>query len=284
MKKIDFDGTSLPIRKFKLEYLVPNASICMIAKRGSGKSILCKDILYHFKDILPGGVIISPTDKMNEFYGRFFPKIFIHYEYKTEILDKLLKRQEIIIEKMRKKYKEGKILNPRAFLVMDDCLASKGKWAKDPKIMEVLMNGRHYQLMYILTMQFPLGISPELRNNFDYVFLLADDTVSNQKRVWEHYAGIFPTFSNFKGVFNELTKDYGAMVIVNRGKRETFHDKIFWYKADRHSINRIGDKQFNDFDKKNYDKEWKAKFAKFNASKYFEDRKRRKIIVKKKYD
>ena len=188
MKNITFDGTSLPIREFKLEYIVPNASICMIARRGSGKSILCKDILYHFKDKLPGGVIIAPTDKMNEFYGRFFPKIYIHYEYKTEILDKLLKRQEIIIEKMKKKYREGKKLNPRAFLIMDDCLASKSKWAKDPKINEVLMNGRHYRLMYILTMQFPLGISPELRTNSDYVFLLADDTNNNQKRIEEDYA------------------------------------------------------------------------------------------------
>ena len=284
IREINFDGSSLPIRRFKLEYIVPNASICMIAKRGSGKSFLVKAILNHFKNILPGGVIISPTDKMNEFYGRFFPKIFIHYTYKTEILEKLLSRQEMIIEKTRKKYKEGKKLNPRAFLIMDDCLASKGKWAKDPKIMEVLMNGRHYQLMYILTMQFPLGISPELRNNFDYVFLLADDTVSNQKRVWEHYAGIFPTFNNFKGVFNELTKDYGAMVIVNRGKRETFHDKIFWYKADKEKINRIGDKQFNNFNDKNFDKDWKVKMAKFNTAKFFEDRKRRKINVEKKYN
>ena len=89
IREINFDGSSLPIRRFKLEYIVPNPSICMIAIRGSGKSFLVKAIWNHFKNILPGGVIMS----------------------QTEILDKLLKRQELIIEKTRKKYKEGKKLN-----------------------------------------------------------------------------------------------------------------------------------------------------------------------------
>ena len=73
--------------------------------------------------------------------------------------------------------------------------------------MELLFNGRHYQLMYMLTMQFPLGITPELRCNFDYIFLLADDNTSNIKRMYEHYAGMFPDFNSFKQVFTQLTKN-----------------------------------------------------------------------------
>nr|QBK89233.1 MAG: packaging ATPase [Mimivirus LCMiAC02] len=243
-KSVDFDGSSLPlalgrksrsdcgipIRQFKLDYIVPNAHICIIGKRGSGKSWLCRNIMHHVdnKDQEPK-IIIAPTDRMNPFYKNNFKKALIYYQYNDKILKALLGRQE-------KSVKYSKIIkrqtyNPGAFLIMDDCLASKGKWAKAEIMRELLMNSRHYKLAYILTMQFPLGISPELRTNFDYIFLFADDFVNNQKRIYEHYGGMFPSFSAFKQVFNELTKDYGCMVIVNRGKRETFNDKVFWFKA-----------------------------------------------------
>lgn len=124
-------------------------------------------------------------------------------------------------------------------LLLDDCLATKGAWAKDPHLMEVLFNGRHRHLTYVLTMQYPLGITPELRSNFDYVFLFAEDNVSNLKRIYDHYAGFFPDFNTFRQVFRQLTEDYGCMVIINRGTRASFFDKIAFYKAHGRRRNRI---------------------------------------------
>ena len=250
-------GKSLPIKEFKLEWFCNNPSIVMIAKRGSGKSWVCRSIIKHF-NYLPGGVIIAKTEKMSCFYGKFFPDTYIHYEYKSEILENLLHRQEKMIEKCIQKYKDRRHkVDPRAFLVMDDCLASKGTWMNDQPILEVFYNGRHYQLLFILTMQFPLGIRPELRCNFDYVFLLADDFYSNQKRLYDHYAGMFPTFDFFRQVFLQLTDDFGSMVIANRGARSSILDKVFFYKADNENIGVIGCDQFKKFHEKNYNPDWK---------------------------
>lgn len=121
-------------------------------------------------------------------------------------------------------------------------------------------------------MQFPLGIKPELRLNFDYVFLLADDTVSNQKRIYEHYAGIFPNFEAFRQVFSQLTADYGTMVIVNRGVRDNVLEKVFYYKAPDVSNSGIiiGGNQYRKFDKLNYDPEWsKHQNERFDADTAF---------------
>ena len=274
------DGTSLPIREFKLEWMCENPSICMIAKRGSGKSWVVRAILNHFKDI-PGGVIISPTDRMSSFYGKFFPEAFIFYQYKSEIIEKMLYRQELIIEKEKQKAKEGKRIDPRAFLVMDDCLSSKGSWVKDEPIMKMFFDGRHYKIMYILTMQFPLGIQPELRCNFDYIFLLAEDFMSNQKRLYDHYAGMFPTFDSFRHVFLELTEDFGCMVIVNRGSKKTFLDKVFWYKAGAQAITRIGNSQFNEFHKNNFDPEWRLKKKGFDMRQFVTDKKKASFKITK---
>ena len=80
---------------------------------------------------------------------------------------------------------------------MDDCLSSKGTWMRDQPIQELLYNGRHYKIMYILTMQYPLGIPPTLRTNVDYVFILREPYIANRKRIFDNYAGMFPTFEAF---------------------------------------------------------------------------------------
>ena len=117
-------------------------------------------------------------------------------------------------------------------------------------------------------MQFPLGITPELRNNFDYIFLLADDIISNLKRMYDHYAGVFPTFESFRQIFTQLTEDHGAMVIVNKGAKKTIFEKIFWYKAPDLTEQNIemGCKQFRNFHKKNYNENWRKKGRFTNAS------------------
>ena len=260
-----YGNKKLQIKQFHLTSMVENPAIVMIAKRASGKSWVCRDILKNFKDI-PVGIIIAPTEKMANppFYSAFFPDSYIHYEYKSETIERVLYRQDIMIEKQKQKEKDSKFIDPRAFILMDDCLSKKSSWMKDQPIMELLFNGRHYRLMYILTMQFPLGITPELRCNFDYIFLLAEDFYSNLKRLYDHYAGMFPTFDSFRTVFKELTNDFGCMVIVNRGARSTFLEKIFWYKASNDDVGMIGCNQFIKHHDKNFDPEWRKKNKKYD--------------------
>jgi hypothetical protein len=261
-------GKSLPLREFEFKWFSTNPSICMIAKRRSGKSWLVRAILKYFKH-LPGGVIIAPTERMSCFYGNFFPELYIHYEYKSEILESLLYRQNQMVEKCQKRYSEGKRVDPRAFLVMDDSLASKGTWMSDQPILEIFYNGRHYQLLFILTMQFPLGIKPELRCNFDYIFLLNEDFYSNQKRIYEHYAGMFPSFDSFRQVFTQLTTDYGSMVIANNGAKKDIIDKVFYYRANNEDLSLIGCNQFKEFHQKNFNPNWKNNIERIDTNKVF---------------
>lgn len=241
----------LQIFQFKLEQMVENPSIVMIAKRGSGKSFIAREIIYSYRH-LPGGVVISPTDRMTSFYRYFFPDLYIHYDINAMILKKILKRQTLMIEKDKKKRKMGKCVDPRAILIMDDCLSRKKSWAKDDGIMEILMNGRHYKLTYLLTMQTPLGITPDLRLNFDYVFLLKEDSNINKKKLWENYASIFQTLPAFVKVFNACTEDYKSMVIDNRKPQDCISAKIYWFKAQERKFS-FGSHRFKDIHKKYYD-------------------------------
>lgn len=239
------------IVEFKLSKMVQDPSIVMIAKRGSGKSFITRDIIHHYRHI-PGGVVIAPTDRMNSFYKYFFPDLYIHYDIKETILKKILLRQSMMIEKERDKKKLGRKVDPSGILIMDDCLARKKSWAKDESIMEILMNGRHYRLTYILTMQTPLGITPDLRLNFDYVFLLKEDSTINKKKLWDNYASMFPSLGAFEKVFSKCTEDYRSMVIDNRKPSDSIQQKVFWFKAKDRKFS-FGSKTFRNLHKKYYD-------------------------------
>ena len=236
------------IQEFNLGEMVPNPSILIIAKRGSGKSFIIRELMHHYRNI-PGGMVVAPTDRLNEFYRHFFPDLYIHYNLNDTVLKKLLARQTMMIEKAKKSSDK---INPSAVLIMDDCLSSKKAWDKNEHIQEVLMNGRHYGLTYVVTMQTPLGITPDLRLNFDYIFLLKENSTVNKKKLWRNYASIFPTFDSFEKTFDKCTENYCAMVIDNRKQCNNFTDNVFWFKASERKFS-FGSTIFKDLHKKLYD-------------------------------
>jgi hypothetical protein len=241
----------MQINVFRLDTMEIDPAIVMIAKRRCGKSWIVRDIAYHYRKI-PGGTIISPTDKMNPFYKLFFPDIYIHYDISPTLFQKILARQATMIEKAKIKKKEGKKIDPRAILIMDDCLADKGKWEKDQSIREILMNGRHFRLMYILTMQTPLGIKPDLRLNFDYVFALKELSEINRKKLMDNYCGILAPYPRFVQIFSMCTANHKALVIDNTSSSDDIEDRVFWFKAENRKFT-FGCKKFKELHKKYYD-------------------------------
>jgi len=81
-------------------------------------------------------------------------------------------------------------------------------------------------------MQYPLGIPPNLRTNIDFIFILRENIVANRKRIYDNYAGMFPTFEVFCQVMDQCTENYECLVIDNTTKSNQLNDTVFWYKAD----------------------------------------------------
>jgi hypothetical protein len=266
IKDIKVGNSKLQIKKFDIKSMPDNVTIAMIAKRASGKSYLTREILFHLRHI-PTIIAISRTEKLNKFYGDFIPDIYIYDAYSSEILNKIYARQERIKEDNETRKKEGKRLkDPRLILIMDDCMSSKGSWVKEQQIAELFFNGRHYDLSFILTMQYAVGIPPEMRSNLDFIFLLAEDFISNRRKLFDHYAGMFPSFDVFNYVFTQITSDYGCMVINNRIHSTNITDKVFWYKAKDTPNFTIGSKRYKKYHKKYYDSDWNKRIDVFDPS------------------
>ena len=263
-KEVKFGATKIQIKKFNIHDMVDHCTIAMIAKRATGKSFLTKEIMFQKRNISTA-IAISRTEKLNSFYSEFIPDSYIYSEYSSDILNRIYERQGVINEENKKRLKDGKnVKDDSLMLIMDDCMSSKGTWLKDPNILELFFNGRHHHISFILTMQYSVGIPPELRSNFDYIFLLAEDTISNRKRLYEHYAGMFPTFDIFQQVFSDITDDYGILVINNRIHSKNITEKVFWYKAKPVPKFKVGSNKFKKFHDNNYDEEWDKKIELYN--------------------
>jgi hypothetical protein len=219
--------------------------VVLIGKRETGKSFLCRDLLYHHRDI-PCGQVISGTEAANEFYSSMVPKLFIHEEYQGSVIQNVLKRQKLMIEKL----KSNSNIDPRLFLILDDCLYDN-TWVKDKNVRSLFMNGRHYKVLFIITMQYALGIPPNLRTNIDYVFILRENYVSNRKRLYDHYAGMFPSFEMFCQVMDQCTEDFECLVINNNAKSNKLEDQVFWYKAPAHDDFKLGGAEYWDWANQN---------------------------------
>ena len=251
---------NLELKKFNMKDIKfnPNENkgpvVVLIGRRDTGKSFLVRDLLYYHQDI-PVGTVISGTEAGNGFYGNHVPKIFIHDEYNTAIIENILKRQKMILKQVKKeKESYGRSnIDPRAFVILDDCLYD-ASWSRDKVMRLLFMNGRHWKIMLIITMQYPLGIPPNLRTNIDYVFILRENYIANRKRIYENFAGVFPDFNIFNQVMNSLNK-YECLVVATNAESNKLEDQVFWYKAKNHEKFKMGSPQFWKYHNENYSEE-----------------------------
>jgi len=243
------------LRKFDMKTLKAGSVVVLIGKRETGKSFLVRDILYHNKD-MPIGTIISGTEGANSFYSHMIPSIYIYGEYEPQIIDNVIKRQVLVRKEMKKEVamRGHTNIDPRAFLILDDCLYD-ASWTKDKNVRSLFMNGRHYNETFIITMQYCMGIPPSLRTNVDFVFLLRENLINNRKKLYEQYAGMFPSFDIFCQVMDQCTENYECIVIHNNAKSNKLEDQVFWYKASDHEEFRVGAAEYWEYHTRNNDEQ-----------------------------
>lgn len=245
-------AANLQLKKFSMSNIADDKVVVLIGKRETGKSFLVRDLLYYHQEI-PIGTIISGTEAANNFYGSMFPKLFIHGEFNSSIVSNYLKRQKMVVNLINKDKNENleSNIDPRGLIILDDCLYDSS-WTKDVNIRALFMNGRHYKSMFVITMQYALGVPPNLRTNIDFVFILRENIVQNRKRLYECYAGMFPSFEIFQQVMDQCTENYECLVINNNAKSNKLEDQVFWYKADQHDDFILGAPEFWDHHTQNY--------------------------------
>jgi hypothetical protein len=233
-------SASLDIRKFNLSQIKfqPNTVekhfgpiIVLNGKRDTGKSVILRAILHSKRDI-PLGVVMSGTEEVNTFFSDFIPRILIQSQYSENHINKVKDRQKKRLQTRISQLKEDNHsdMDSRIFIILDDCMYDDA-WTRTSLIREIFCNGRHWNIMLIITLQYPIGIPPVLRENIDYTFILRQFSLRNRKLLYENFASIFPTFEMFCQVLDNVTDNYCCMVVDNTVQSNLLQDVVYWYKA-----------------------------------------------------
>lgn len=223
-------------------------TVVIIGKRHTGKSIVVADLLYHFRKV-PTGLIMSGTEAGCEFFGKMFPASFIYEDYDPEKVSQVITQQKKIT-----KMKTSENVDKSTLLLLEDCMYDK-KALKSKDIRGIFMNGRHWKILFILTMQYCMDILPELRSNIDYVFVMRENFQNIRKKLYENFFGILPTFEMFNDVMDIVTDNFGCLVLDNTSRSNKLEDCLFWYKA-KFPIRdvKIGSRELWNYHKKHYKK------------------------------
>jgi hypothetical protein len=121
--------------------------------------------------------------------------------------------------------KGRKLLN-----IQDDVMFESGV-LKSKTQKELHFNGRHALTTQMSTTQYCMDIPCNIRGNIDYVLALRETTISNKKKLYEYFFGLFPTYKEFDRVFMQCTTNYGALVIDKTQPTADIQNCLFHYTA-----------------------------------------------------
>ena len=171
----------LRVRKFDTETLKPHRIIIVVGKRGTGKSVLQRDLMYHLAGKLDFGLAMTPTEETADTFREHMPDSWIYNNFSSAKLDTMLNMQRDLV-----KTKKARSL----FILLDDCMYDK-KILKGLGIRDLFMNGRHLNITLCNAVQYVMDMGPDLRTQVDYVFALRENIISNKNKLWKYFFGMF---------------------------------------------------------------------------------------------
>jgi hypothetical protein len=152
------------------------------------------------------------------------------------------------------------------------------KMIRDKNIRGIFMNGRHWRLMFYINYAILYGFTTDLRANIDFVFVLRENIVQNQDKLYKNFFGIFPDAATFREVMNSCTEGYDCMVLDNTSRSNKIEDCIFWYRAKPDRNFKIGSKELWEFHRRNYNSKYQQEEQQFDINKHKEKTSKTPIV------
>lgn len=96
-------------------------------------------------------------------------------------------------------------------------------------IRQLLMNGKHWNIMTMIEMQYPIRIPSDLYIQFDYSFIFRILPIRSEllTNVYKNHESAFKTFESFNKHLKLLTKPYDCLVVdIKKNKVYIMHSNI----------------------------------------------------------
>lgn len=211
----------LRVKKFEPDTMKPHRLILIVGKRGTGKSILQRDLMYFLKDKVDFAMAMSPTEESLDMFRQHMHESWLYNNFSGGKLDAMLNVQR----DLAKQKKQKSIL-----LMLDDCCYDK-KIMKGETMRYIHCNGRHVNLTFCNAVQYCMDLTPDLRSQIDYIFCMRENIISNRMKLWKYFFGMFEKYEDFSKVMDKCTANYSSLVMDNTIGSNNVEDSVFWYRA-----------------------------------------------------
>jgi hypothetical protein len=209
----------------------------------------------HFRWI-PRGIINCPTDVTNPIWSEHVPRCYVYSEFNPDSIKQLMDEQRQLKRDLRRKIWETEHRKmkkwdlPCAFIVLDDCGFDK-RFRNDEVIKELLLNGRHLNILVLIALQYLNDVQPAMRCNADFIFMTREKTGVIKEKLFKNWGSILPHQRAFNAVMDNATTNYGCLVIDNKNNSSSkISDTVASFKADydlAESDFKMGDRDYWSF-------------------------------------
>ena len=186
----------------------------------TGKTTLIDRLLYEKKHIIPTGWVMSGTEDSNGHFKEFMESLFVFTKLQVDRISSSIRRQRIAINYTK---------CPWAVWIADDC-TDDPKIFNKPLFQGLYKNGRHWKMMWILSVQYVMDSKIYMRTNTDGTFIGRESNMDNRKKLWKQYAGCVPTFDLFNALMDELTSDFSWIFVRNNYPSNKLEELVFYWQ------------------------------------------------------
>ena len=230
------------LTEFNPEDIKLDGTVVAVGKRRTGKSWVFRNLMYLMKDKIHAGIVISQTDELNKFWRQYIPAKYIYPRYEPEILDAVFKRQKKILNDNALTDKQKEERAP-FFVLLDDVISDQ-RLKYDSNLCELFVAGRHYKLFVLITTQYAKAITPTLRGNTDYCFIMKTIQQRQREALWEDF-GDFLTKDAFAQILDAYTEDNEVLVIDTCPEHTVDPlEMLYWWKAADPGKFKMGSKEY----------------------------------------
>jgi hypothetical protein len=196
---------------------IDNPWVIIIGTISTGKSHVIRELHNYNKKQVLASVVISPQENTFKFYNNFIDNNYIYEEfYNRSILDRILERQKLLINSNYYKTE----------VIFDCCFSSKCYWPNNNDIKYLFNNKNDHKLTVIMSFRIPHRFPNEIKNKFDYVFILNEYFISTKKKLYELYGSqIFNTYEEFDKIMCYDVETFDCLVL------DMINKKYFIYNS-----------------------------------------------------
>ena len=194
-----------------IDFQIVNKTICLCARRNSGKSVLLKYIITKNKHKFDTMFLVCPTEKITKFYGEVFNPKNVYESYSDNWVNALMNKMADINQ--GKQDKEAK----HVLLVLDD-VCSDTDFHHSKTFKQIFTKGRHYKISLIITAQYPYHIPPIARVNCDWFLCGQINTQGLEILCTEFITGDIVK-NDFIKMYYKATSNYGFLLINNNSTK-----------------------------------------------------------------